>query len=234
MTTMFQKNTNDIPIQKVVAMRKQNLSDNQIIQTLQNEGYNSQNVLEALDMADMGKVPPDVNSGNIPQTPMNNSPQSISNLSPPNSPQNNFQNMPPPNFPQNNFQIQPNYPPKNMPGPKQDNSKESDSDIEELIEAIIDEKWAQVEKDINRVLEWKESVDEKLGAMQQEIKTIKKNFDDLHKAIIGKIGDYDANILNVGTQLKAMEQVFSKVLPTFTDNVTELNRIADKLKYKDK
>ena len=135
-------------------------------------------------------------------------------------------------------------PPGSMPppmggvqqSPQQNNSSSAgntDEDIEELIEAIIDEKWAEVEKDINRVIEWKDGVDEKIGSIQEDIKQLQTDFDDLHKAILGKIGDYDKNILNVGSQLKAMEEVFSKVLPTFTDNVSELSRIADKLKKPD-
>ena len=41
MVSMFQKDVKDIPTLKVVAMRKQGLSDNQIIQSLQHEGYDS-------------------------------------------------------------------------------------------------------------------------------------------------------------------------------------------------
>ncbi len=103
-------------------------------------------------------------------------------------------------------------------------------DMEELIEAIIDEKWAEVERDIGRIIEWKDSVDERIGSITAQVTDLKTNFEDLHKAILGKVGDYDKNILEVGTQLKAMEEVFSKVLPTFTDNVGELNRITNKLK----
>ncbi len=53
------------------------------------------------------------------------------------------------------------------------------------------------------------------------------NYDELHKALVGKIGDYDQNILNVGSQVQAMEKVFSKVLPKFTETVNHLGRITD-------
>jgi len=54
---------------------------------------------------------------------------------------------------------------------------------------------------------------------------MQQSFDKLHQAIIGKIAEYDKNILNVGTEIKAMEKVFQKVLPTFTENVNELSRV---------
>jgi hypothetical protein len=37
---------------------------------------------------------------------------------------------------------------------------------------------------------------------------------------------------DVGADLKAMERVFSKVLPQFTDNVKQLQDIADKMHKK--
>jgi len=59
---------------------------------------------------------------------------------------------------------------------------------------------------------------------------MKDQFDELHKAVIGKIGEYDKNILNVGAEVKAMEKVFSNVLPVFVNNVKQLNDITKKFK----
>lgn len=100
---------------------------------------------------------------------------------------------------------------------------------EELIEAIIDEKWNELVKDINKVIEWKQKADAKLQVMEQKINDLKDQFDKLHQALLGKIGEYDKNMLAVSTELQAMEKVFSKVLPTFMDNVNELSRITEKI-----
>ena len=69
--------------------------------------------------------------------------------------------------------------------------------------------------------------------MQEQFKNLKEQFDKLHQAIIGKIGEYDKNILTVGAEVKAMEKVFSKVLPVFTEKVSELKDITDRLAQKD-
>ncbi len=207
MVSNLHQNINEIPTQRVLEMRQTGLTDNQIIQALQHDGYNSQQTLEALEMADMNNI-----GIRFPEAPAREMSQNPSNIAqPPFMQQMNNSFSPPP-------MMQSSAPQAN------------DQDMEELIEAIIDEKWAEVEKDINRVLEWKDSVDEKIGGLTAQVTDLKKSFDDLQKAILGKVGDYDKNILNVGIQLKAMEEVFSKVLPTFTDNVSELTRIADKLK----
>jgi len=105
---------------------------------------------------------------------------------------------------------------------------------EELVEAIIDEKWNELVKDINKVIEWKQKADNKLASMEQQMTDLQAQFDKLHNAIIGKIGDYDKHMIDVGAQLQAMEKVFGKVLPTFIDNVNELNSITQKFKVNDK
>ena len=78
--------------------------------------------------------------------------------------------------------------------------------------------------------EWKEKVESQLSKIEQDIKNVKENFNGLQASIVGKINEYDKNIVNVGTEVKAMEKVFEKVLPTFTENVSELKRIVNKKK----
>lgn len=97
--------------------------------------------------------------------------------------------------------------------------------IEEIAEAIIDEKWEELIKNLNKISEWRDKTDATIAKLEQQFKDLKDNFDNLHKAIIGKIGEYDQNIINVGTEIKAMEKVFQKILPVFTENVNELSRI---------
>ena len=101
---------------------------------------------------------------------------------------------------------------------------------EELIEAIIDEKWNSLVKDISKIIDWKTAAEGRLSAMEQEVKDLKDSFDKLHKAVVGKVGEYDQHILDLGAELKAMEKVFAKVLPVFTENVSSLTRITDDLK----
>lgn len=101
---------------------------------------------------------------------------------------------------------------------------------EEIIEAIIDEKWNSLLKDINVILDWKAQAEEQVTRLDQQFNDLKNQFEKLHEAIIAKIGEYDKNILDVGAEIKSMEKVFAKVLPVFTENVSELSRITDDLK----
>lgn len=98
--------------------------------------------------------------------------------------------------------------------------------IEEIAEAIVEEKWKEKEKDIAKIIEWRDEVATKLTQLQQQIDDLKSSFDSLHKGILGKITEYDENLTNVGTEIKAMEKVFSKVLPSLTESVNKLDRIS--------
>lgn len=102
---------------------------------------------------------------------------------------------------------------------------------EELIEAIIDEKWNELLGDINKLLDWKSQAESEMAAMKQEISDLKGEFDRLHQGVVGKVGEYDKHILDVGAEISAMEKVFAKVLPLFTEKVSELSQISEDMKH---
>jgi len=100
-------------------------------------------------------------------------------------------------------------------------------EIEEVAEAIVEEKWKDKQKELDKLSEWKEEVNTKLTQLQQQVDDLKNSFNSLHKGLLGKISEYDENLLNVGTEIKAMEKVFSKVLPSLTDSVNKMQRMAN-------
>ena len=101
--------------------------------------------------------------------------------------------------------------------------------VQEIVEAVIDEKWSEFAKDIKAVIEWKDKTELKIGQMQQQLADLKMSMDSLNRAIVGKLSDYDKSITEVGTGIKAMEKVFQKVLPSLTDSVNKLERISKKV-----
>ena len=102
-----------------------------------------------------------------------------------------------------------------------------------MVEAIIEEKWTELVRDVNKIVEWKNKVEARISEMEVKIESLKDSISDLNKTIVTKVNDYDKHILEIGSDLKAMEKVFSKVLPAFTENVNELSKITGKLKGKE-
>ncbi len=200
-------NPSGLPVDQIINLRKQGLSNNQIVQTLQKDGFDSGQIFDAMNQADL------TSGGPAPQgapPPPQGMPPPMS--APPPEPQGMelppIDSMPPPFAGAGNAEVQ---------------------KVEEIAEAIIDEKWEEMIKSINRIMEWKDATETRMARIEQQFNDLKDNFDSLHAAIIGKIGEYDKNILNVGTEIKAMEKVFQKILPTFTENVSELSRITRKI-----
>lgn len=106
-------------------------------------------------------------------------------------------------------------------------SSELNPSNEELIEAIIDEKWNELVDDINKIIDWKNRADSRLVAIETGLKNLRNEFNNLHQGVLGRVSDYDKNLLNVGAELKAMESMFSKVLPSFMENVQKLDNLAN-------
>lgn len=104
--------------------------------------------------------------------------------------------------------------------------------FEEIAESIIQEKWEDFQKQLEKERTWKEKTESRVGVVEGQLGELRGIVDNLHKAIVSKITDYDKSLLSVGTEIKAMEKVFQQILPTLTDNVQELSRLTKGMKKK--
>lgn len=125
-------------------------------------------------------------------------------------------------------------PPMPPMGANNQNPPEGDDDIlnklQEIIETVVSDKVSEPLKKIDELSEWKEDVESRYSELETKFKLLREDFNNLSSSILGKVNDYDKNIVSIGTDLKAMERVFQKVLPVFTENVNELGRISQDLK----
>ena len=105
-------------------------------------------------------------------------------------------------------------------------------DVEALIEQIIDEKWKTTIERIGNLDVWKEKVKTDVASIKQELIRLEHRFENIEKAVLGKISQYDRNIVNIGNEMKVLEQVFQKIMTPLTTNIKELSRITKELKEK--
>jgi hypothetical protein len=190
-------------VDTVIGMQQQGYPDDDIVAQLQNQGVPPEQIQEAMTQAAMPTAGPIPGQGMPPGGPMPG-PEGMPPGGPPLG-------MPPGPMPPG-----PGGP---VPGREQ---------IEEVAESIVQEKWSDLLKDLTKITEWKTKTETDIGKIQSDIENLKQTFDNLHKGVLGKIGEYDKNLTMVGTEIKAMEKVFQKVLPTFTDNVNKLERLTKK------
>ncbi|MEK6874285.1 MAG: hypothetical protein AABX52_00890 [Nanoarchaeota archaeon] len=188
----------ETPTEYVTSMQQQGLSNNQIIQILQRQGYNQTQVYDALNQA------------TLKSTITGATPISAEEIQTPIIPQ-------------------PAEAPQQRTLPAGDSHTAS---FEEIAESIVDEKWKELQKKIDKDREWRDQTEIRITKIEQQITDLRTELDNLHRAIISKIGDYDKSLLSVGTEIRAMEKVFQKILPELTDNVSELSRITKAIKSK--
>lgn len=102
--------------------------------------------------------------------------------------------------------------------------------IHEIAEAIINEKWQELLSSVGNIAVWKERVDTNIISIKQEIVRINERFDNLQNAVLGKVKEYDIDMKNVHTEMKALEKVFERIIEPLTSNVKELGKITKELK----
>ena len=83
---------------------------------------------------------------------------------------------------------------------------------------------------IGNIAIWKERTDSNILSMKQEIIRANNRVENMQNAILGKVKDYDEGLRNVGTEMRALEKVFERILEPMTSNIKELERITQELK----
>lgn len=102
--------------------------------------------------------------------------------------------------------------------------------IEEITEQMIDERWDELIREVKKIVEWKNKIEEQEIKIQRDLDKLKEDFKILHQGVLGKLEDYDNRMQDVGTELKAVGKVFKDVIPEFVDNVKEFSRLNKGLK----
>ena len=126
-----------------------------------------------------------------------------------------------------------NQPSSTLSAPVKINYSQSNLDeIEELIESVVDEKWRSIVENFGDIGLWKDKVRTEILSIKQELIRLENRFENLQKAVLGKIKTYDENIIEVGSEIKALEKVFGKILEPLTSNIKELGNITKELRKK--
>ena len=211
-------------------MKKDGLENARIIDHLKGKGYSYEQISDALTQAEIKAnvegVPAPAPTPQPSTHPSGMQPSMMSEGRPP-AMQHHEPSPPPPAMPQPSF-----VPP--MPQQHAVNvsniDRGMDERIAEVAEAIISEKWQKMMEDVGDFSVWKDRVRTSITSMKQEILRVEQRFETLQKAILGKVNEYDKNITNVGSDIKALEKLLQKIIQPLTENVNELGRITKELK----
>ena len=219
--------------ERVKQMRQQGMTDPQIIQTLRQEGATPRDIEESLSTSNIKYAVDSNNEGfsnqNMPPIPENPE-MEMSMASQGGGYQDNTMSMqesiPP---------IQEYYPEFQGGGqyPEYQAQQSLDVDvINEIVEQTIDEKIEGLKKQITSFTKFKEDAAMELGKIDERLTAMEESFNDLQMAILKKIGNFGADIENISKEMQESQYSFSKIINPLTDNIRELQRIADQLDRK--
>ncbi|NTV22892.1 MAG: hypothetical protein HGA85_00765, partial [Nanoarchaeota archaeon] len=151
-------------VNDILQMRQQGLSNNQVIQNLQRAGYTNTQIFDAMNQADTKMAV----EGFQPAFMQHSEPPAHELFTqPPQDAQSSVQGNP-----INSLRMD------------SGSSEKSNEKIEELVEAIIEEKWTEIVRDVNKIIDWKNKVETRLSDMEIKLDSLRDNFSDLNRAIV--------------------------------------------------
>ena len=109
-------------------------------------------------------------------------------------------------------------------------SSMSSDQMQEIVEAVVEEKWEDLTSKFGDLTIWKETVNNDLEAVKQEVLRLRERINNLQDVMLGKVTEYSKNINTISTEMKALEQVFQRILQPLTSNIKDLNRVTQELK----
>ncbi len=109
-------------------------------------------------------------------------------------------------------------------------TRDVEEKVEEIAEAIIEEKWGRVREEVGDLRAWKEKVTTDLMGTKQEILRVQSRLEAVQNAVLGRVKEYDKSIEDVGADIKAIEMLLKNILDPLSTSVKELKAITEKLK----
>jgi len=90
--------------------------------------------------------------------------------------------------------------------------------INDISSQIIEEKTKLFKQEISSLVIFKKEMEDKIKNMNDRLTKIEDNIENLHMAIIRKIGEYGEDIKNISKEMKATQSSFSKIIDPITDH----------------
>lgn len=208
------------PTDEVIRMKKDKLEHDDIVNNLEEKGYNQQQIYEAINQAEIKGGVGTNTSGDMKESMLSSEKEEEDIPIPSPSRVQEMETV--------SSQIQSN--PQMQQFAQMQQPQYDYGNIQEIVESIVDEKWQQVVSNVGDISLWKSKTDDDISAIKQEILRTEGRIDNLQKSIIGKVDEYNRNISKVNTEIQVLEKVFQKIMQPFTENIKELSRLTKDLR----
>ncbi len=208
----------EIPVNDALALLNQGFKREEITRSLESKGYNLQQISDAIHQAEIKQGVNAMPGQQMQQSVMD---QDLDIPLPDQGPAPDQQQAP-----------QQQYSQYQQPQQYQAPPSVNYDQIQVLVEQIVEEKWKEMMRTVGDIPVFKARVSDDMEAVKQELLRTQKRLEDLQVAVLGKVKEYNDSVLGIGNDMKALEQVFSKIMEPLVSNVKELSKITEELKQK--
>ncbi|MBI3190283.1 hypothetical protein HYZ41_01115 [archaeon] len=198
------KEQKPLPMDDVKAMTRKGMSDKDIIKDLKHKGYSYKDIEKAMLETVKDGVEPEAVS-------------------------NNQQSYMPEEFSQQQPQQAFELPTFEEEAPQEMESDQSDLIIEELIEGIVEEKWAKFEDRITKI---EDSLEHINAQLKQYGSVLAQPRDTSSKEIEFKVNDITNSLEDLDARVGGLEKAFKQFLPSLTRNIEALSQMIHEIKEK--
>ena len=225
-------------LEEVKKMQEQGMAENEIIQSLQQKGMKYKEISEALAQSRIKAAveePPQENiisnSSESVQSSGTNSNMQKSMLETPGelAPIQSRENLPqseeiPSELPQDQQGVEEMASEEyGVPEPSENqydyqsydsNGRGLSSDvITEISEQVVSEKLSETRKHLEKVIDFKTTIEAKTDSIEERLKRIENIIDTLQSSILRKVGDYVTNVDDIKKELIETQKSFPKLVP---------------------
>lgn len=224
------------PLEEVKRMKKQGLSEEQIIAALQEKKVPYREISQALEQSKIkaavenddysdSENPQNTKAREIPSESQGMQ-QSIMSQSPDQedySPQYSQEQQQYPQYSESQGYSQAQqYAEQTQQYPQQAQQYEqyeqyqpqagiSTDTISEISEQIVSEKMTEIRKQLEKAIDFKSSSESKLNYLDERIKRIEKIIDTLQASVLKRIGDYVSDVQDIKNEITQTQKTFAKI-----------------------
>ena len=104
-----------------------------------------------------------------------------------------------------------NYQDPQQAYPQQQYSSMSSDTVSEIAEEVVAEKFFNIKKELEKVIEFRTAVQAKMEYLDERLKRIEKIIERLQLSVLQKVGDYMTNVEDIQKELDEVQKTFKAV-----------------------
>jgi uncharacterized protein YukE len=102
--------------------------------------------------------------------------------------------------------------------------------IQQILEQIINEKWKSSASELNSLRSSVNINTNSIENIKDNLEKLNQRIDNIQNTMIGKTEEYNKTISDVNVELQAFEKVIDRLIPAISDSIKELRDLIDDFK----